>query len=96
MSVRIVRTCLVRPVNGRVSGPWESTQKDFERQYTGSRGSRVLPKRAAKIREDLQSLPTVTIQQNKQFFDDVWNFCRAVIEASEQSAGQFVPSDPIM
>jgi hypothetical protein len=55
-----------------------------------------LAERAAKIREDLQSLPTVTIQQNKQFFDDVWNFCGAVIDASEQGAGQFVPSDPIM
>jgi hypothetical protein len=55
-----------------------------------------LAERAAKIREDLQKLPAGTIQQsNKQFFDDVWNFCGAVIDASEDGTGQFVP-DPIM
>lgn len=47
--------------------------------------------RATKIREDLQKLPTDVIQQNRRFFDDVWNFCGAVIDASEDGGGQFVP-----
>ena len=51
---------------------------------------------AAKIREDFQKLPNATIQQNKQFFDDVWNFCGAVIDDSEQDAGQMVPSGSIV
>ena len=51
--------------------------------------AKTLAERAAKIREDLQNLPTETTQQNKQFFDDVWNFCGAVIDA-EEDGGQFI------
>jgi hypothetical protein len=48
--------------------------------------------RAAKIREDLQQLPTAVIQQHRQFFDDVWNFCGAVVDAETGGdGGQFVP-----
>jgi hypothetical protein len=54
----------------------------------------TLAERAAKIREDLQKIPTPTIQQHRQFFDDVWNLCGALIDA-ESDTGQFVP-DPIM
>ena len=50
----------------------------------------TLPERAAKIREDLQKIPAATtVQENKKFFDDVWNFCGAVMDA-EQEGGQFI------
>jgi hypothetical protein len=49
----------------------------------------TLTERATKIRETIQTTPTATVQANKQFYDDVWNFCGAVIDASEQG-GQFV------
>lgn len=52
----------------------------------------TLGERATKIRADLQHLPTAVIQQNRQFFDDVWNFCGAVIDAETGSdGGQFTP-----
>jgi hypothetical protein len=44
--------------------------------------AKTLAERAAKIQEDLQKLPKPTIQQNKQFFDDVWAFCGGLAQLS--------------
>jgi hypothetical protein len=55
-----------------------------------------LADRASKLQTELQRLPLDTIQQNKQFFDDVWNFCGAVIDAFKEQRGQFVPTEPLM
>jgi hypothetical protein len=51
----------------------------------------TIPERAAKIRETIQTLPTEVVQTNKQFYDELWSFCGAVIDAFEQGGGQFVP-----
>jgi hypothetical protein len=54
----------------------------------------TLVERASKIREDLQKLPSETIQQNREFFNEVWNFCGAVIDAT-QDGGQMSPSESL-
>jgi hypothetical protein len=52
----------------------------------------TLVERAAKIQADLQNLPSATIRQHQQFFDDVWMLCGAVIDADASSdGGQSVP-----
>jgi hypothetical protein len=52
----------------------------------------TLVERAAKIQADLQNLPSATIRQHKQFFDDVWTLCAAVIDGDASSdGGQSVP-----
>jgi hypothetical protein len=54
----------------------------------------TLAQRVAKIREDFEKIPPATIQQNRQFFDDVWNLCGAVMDAEENSTGQFCTLRP--
>jgi|HubBroStandDraft_6_1064221.scaffolds.fasta_scaffold5456888_2 hypothetical protein len=51
---------------------------------------RTLAERAAKIQQDFQNLPPETVQKNRQFFHDVWNFCGAVIESTQDDNGQFI------
>jgi hypothetical protein len=51
----------------------------------------TLVERAAKVQADLQNLPPATIRQHKQFFDDVWTLCAAVIDADASSDGGSVP-----
>lgn len=43
-----------------------------------------LAERATKIQDAIQKLPKDVIRQNKQFFDDVWSFCGAVIHAPSE------------
>jgi hypothetical protein len=54
----------------------------------------TLAERAEKIRDAFQKISPQTIQQNQQFFDEVWNFCGAVID-SQQDGGQLIP-EPLM
>lgn len=51
--------------------------------------------RANKIREEVRKMPPEITQEHKLFFDEVWNFCGAVIDESEQGTSQFVP-DPLI
>jgi len=44
----------------------------------------TLAERAAKILDEFGDLPLTTVQENSQFFDDVLNFCGAVIDAAER------------
>lgn len=51
-----------------------------------------LAERATKIQDAIQRLPKEVIRQNKQFFDDVWNFCGAVIDAPSEGGRQVTPA----
>ena len=47
---------------------------------------KTLTAQAVKVREGFQDIPLTIIQEYRQFFDDVWNLCGAIIESSEQKA----------
>lgn len=51
-----------------------------------------LAERATKIQDAIRSLPKEVIRQNKQFFDDVWNFCGAVIHGPSEGGRQATPT----
>jgi hypothetical protein len=58
--------------------------------------SHPLADRAAKLQAELQRLPPNTVQQHPQFFDDVWSFCGAVIDAFKEAEHWIAPKDPLM
>ena len=49
---------------------------------------KTLVARAVKVREEFQDIPLTIIQEYKQFFDDVWKLCEAIIDASEQESAR--------
>jgi hypothetical protein len=55
----------------------------------------TLAQRAANIRAHFEKIPTEVIQQDKEFYAEVWNFCGAIMD-DPTDGGQFVPSSPIM
>jgi hypothetical protein len=42
---------------------------------------KTLPAQAVKIRKEFQDIPLTIVQEYRQFFDNVWNLCGAIIEA---------------
>jgi hypothetical protein len=55
----------------------------------------TLAQRAAKIQEHFKKIPPEVIQQDKEFYNEIWNLCGAIMDESTDG-GQFVPSTPIM
>jgi len=49
---------------------------------------KTLAAQAVKVRKEFQDIPLTIIQEYKQFFDDVWNLCGAIIEDPEQEGVQ--------
>lgn len=47
---------------------------------------KTVVERAVKIREEFQDIPITIIHEYRQFFDDIWNLCEAIINASEHEA----------
>ena len=45
---------------------------------------KTLTAQAVKVREEFQDIPLTIIQEYRQFFDDVWNLCGAIIDEPEQ------------
>ena len=54
-----------------------------------------LVERAEKIRKQVEAIDPKIVQANRQFFDEVWNFCGAVMDA-ENGGGQLVPDRSFM
>lgn len=52
----------------------------------GTPVKKTLTERAVKIREEFQDIPITIIQEYRQFFDDIWNLCGAIVDASEHEA----------
>lgn len=52
----------------------------------GTPVKKTLTGRAVKIREEFQDIPITIIQEYRQFFDDIWNLCGAIVDASEREA----------
>ena len=47
---------------------------------------KTLAAQAVKVRNEFQDIPLTIIQEYRQFFDDVWSLCGAIIEGPEQEA----------
>jgi hypothetical protein len=62
------------------------------RQHSRWHGERVSPVKktltaqALKVREEFQDIPLTIIHEYRQFVDDVWNLCGAIIDEPEQEA----------
>ena len=54
----------------------------------------TLAQRAANIQAHFDKIPQQVIQQDKEFYNEVWSLCGAIMDDSD--GGQFVPSTSIM
>ena len=46
---------------------------------------KTLTAQAVKLLEEFKDIPLTIIQEYRQFFDDVWNLCGAIIEANKKT-----------